>query len=315
MREKSSKEIERTFKAFNVKTEMITTPFVGAFYYSDNPNNKTVLLLGGSSGKLCFNMPMASLLASHGFNVLAVAYFSEPGLPKELVGIPLEYFDHVFDWLAVNKYTKDKDLYLHCTSKGGELGLLLASQRPNIKKVAAVAPHAYCFQGTSFTKAYASWTFQGKPLPYIPMKISGMMSYIIGCFIKNKPFGYANTYISGLAKASDETKANARIKVENAKADLLLFSSRQNNMWNTYDGCCEIIKTLEKSNYQFDYKHITYESAGEPFYAPYILPYEVYCPIKIAPRLTFASGGTPEGNTEAQIDSWEKMLRFFGTDL
>ena len=233
--EKAKTKIERLFMSPDVKTKMIYKPFVGAFYYSDNPNNKTVLLLGGSGGKLCSNLPMASLLASHGFNVLTVAYFSEAGLPKELVGIPLEYFDNVFAWLNENKYTKGKDLYLHCTSKGGELGLLLASMHPQIKKVTAVAPHAYCWQGTSFTKWSSSWTYQGRPLPCIPMKISTLLGNMIGCFIKNKPFGYA----------------------------------------------------------------------------PYIIPFEAFGPIKIAPRLTFASGGTPQGNTEAQIDSWERMLKFF----
>ena len=312
--EKADVKIERLFMSPGVKTEMITEPFVGAFFYSENPNNKTVLLLGGSSGKLCFTLPYASLLASHGFNVLNVAYFSEPGLPKELVGIPLEYFDGVFDWLAGNQYTKGKDLYLHCMSKGGELGLLLASMHPSIKKVAAIAPHAYCFQGTSFTKTSSSWNLHGKPLPYIPMKISGLVGNMIDCVIKNKPFGYAQTYVKGLEKASIETKANARIRVENAKADLLLFSSKQNNMWNTYDGCVEIVNALNKADYPYKVEHITYETAGEPFYAPYILPYEVYCPIKIAPRLTFVSGGTPQGNTEAQIDSWEKMLCFFSSE-
>ena len=312
--ERADLKIERAFMSPDVKTERISKPFTGAFFYSENPNNKTVLLLGGSSGKLCFNLPMASLLASHGYNVLTVAYFSEPGLPKDLVGIPLEYFDNVFDWLADNKYTKGKDLYLHCTSKGGELGLLLASMHPSIKKVAAVAPHAYCFQGISFTKKSSSWNYQSKPLPYIRLKYSTMIANMIGCFIKNKPFGYTHTYKAGLEKANDETKAKARIKIENAKADLLLFSSRMNNMWNTYDGCVEIIKALDKADYPYRYEHITYQNAGEPFYAPYILPYEAFAPIKMAPRLSFSSGGTPQGNTGAQIDSWERMLRFFESD-
>jgi len=309
--EKADVEIERLFMSPDIKTEKISEPFVGAFYYSENPENKTVLLLGGSGGKLCANLPMASLLASHGFNVLTVAYFSEPGLPKDLVEIPLEYFDNVFDWLDNNKYTKGKDLYLHCTSKGGELGLLLASKCPSIKKIAAVAPHAYCFQGTSFTKLSSSWKYQNKPLPFIRMSIGTLFSNILGCFIKNKPFGYMHTYKVALEKASIQEKENARIRVENAKANLLIFSSKQNNMWNTYDGCVEIIKTLEKANYPYAYEHIVYENAGEPFYVPYIFPIEMFCSMKIMPRLVLSTGGTRQGNLEAQIDSWERMLKFF----
>jgi len=307
--EKAVAKIERLFMSPDVKKEEISKPFVGAFYYSANPSNKTVLLLGGSGGKLCANLPLASLLASHGFNVLTVAYFSEPGLPKELVEVPLEYFENVFSWLADNPHTKDKDLYMLCVSKGGELGLILASMNDRIKKIAAFAPHAYCFQGISFKKKSSSWTYQNKPLPFIHIKYSTFFAYIFKCIVKNEPFGYTHIYKTALKNASN--KEAARIKVENIKADLLLFSTKQNNMWNTYDGCVEIMNTLNKTGYQYAYKHITYEKAGEPFYAPYIIPAVIYEPVKIAPRLSFFSGGTLEGNNEAVINSWEKMLEFF----
>jgi len=307
--EKAAVKIERLFMSPDVKKEEISKPFVGAFYYSENPSNKTVLLLGGSGGKLCANLPPASLLASHGFNVLTVAYFSEPGLPKELVGIPLEYFENVFDWLADNPYTKDKDLYLFCVSKGGELGLILASMYDRIKKIAAFAPHAYCFQGISFKKKSSSWTHRNRPLPFIHIKYSTFFAYIFGCIIKNKPFGYTHIYKTALKDARN--KEASRIKVENINADLLLFSTKQNNMWNAYDGCVEIMNTLEKAGYRYTYKHITYENAGEPFYAPYIIPAVIYEPMKIAPRLSFFAGGTLEGNINAVIDSWERTLEFF----
>jgi hypothetical protein len=309
--EKVIVKIERLFMSPEVKTEKISKPFIGAFYYSENPKNKTVLLLGGSGGKLCNNLPIASLLASHGFNVLTVAYFSEPGLPKDLVAVPLEYFDNVFDWLANNPYTKDKDLYLHCTSKGGELGLILASKHDRFTKIAAFAPHAYCFQGISFTKKSSSWTYQKKQLPFIRMKYSTFFANIFGCIIRNEPFGY--TYIYKTALSNARNKEEARIKVENSNADLLLFSGKRNNIWNAYDGCVEIINTLDKAGYKHGYKHISYENAGEPFYAPYILPAALYEPMKIAPRLSFFAGGTLMGNNEAVINSWEKMLDFFGS--
>jgi len=306
-------QIKRLLSSPDVKTERITEPFVGAFYYSENPGNKTVLLLGGSGGKLCVNLPMASLLASHGFNVLTIAYFSEPGLPKELVNIPLEYFDAVFDWLAANPYTKGKDLYLHCTSKGGELGLLLASQRPVIKKVAAFAPHAYCFQGVSFTKHASSWTRKNRELPYIRLQFRTLYADMLGCFIRNKPFGYTHTHVMGLKRAHN--KDEARIRVEGAKADFLLFSGKQCNMWNAYDGCVAIMGALDQVGYTYGFEHIAYEDAGEPFYVPYIIPESIRLSVKIAPRLSLAMGGTLQGNTEAVIDSWERMLEFFEPDI
>jgi len=179
------------------------------------------------------NLPMASLLASHGFNVLTLAYFSEKGVPAKLAEIPLEYFEKAFDRLKNNPVTAGKGLYLHCTSKGGELGLLLASRYPFIKKVAAFAPHAYCFQGLGF-KNVSSWIYEGKQIPYIRTKSGTLIADMLGCFIKNKPFGYTHTYKTSLLSATN--KENARIKIENAQADILLFAGKQDNIWNSYDG-------------------------------------------------------------------------------
>ncbi|MCL1803576.1 MAG: acyl-CoA thioesterase/BAAT N-terminal domain-containing protein [Eubacteriaceae bacterium] len=301
--------IERSFLAQETKVEMIADPFVGAFFYSDAPHSKTVLMLGGSSGELINILPVASLLAAHGFNVLAVAYFAEPRLPKELMRIPLEYFGPVFSWLDANPFSKGKDIYMHCMSKGGELGLLLAAIHPEIKKIAAYAPHAYCFQGTSFTKHASSWTYKGEELAYIRLQFRTLYADMLRCIIKNEPFGYTHTHVMGLKRARN--KEQARIKVEEIKADLLIFSGKQCNMWNSHDGCTEIMAQLGKCNYKYSYEYIAYENAGEPFYAPYIIPESIRLSMKIAPRLALTMGGTIQGNTDAVIDSWERMLAFF----
>jgi hypothetical protein len=54
-----------------------------------------VLVLGGSEGGLPSRR--AAWLASHGFAALALAYFRYDDLPKELAGIPLEYFGKAFE--------------------------------------------------------------------------------------------------------------------------------------------------------------------------------------------------------------------------
>jgi dienelactone hydrolase len=102
--------------------------------------------------------------------------------------------------------------------------------------------------------------------------------------------------------------------VENAKADLLMFAGKQDNIWNTHDGCVEIVNALMKADYPYKYELIAYEDAGHPFYAPYIIPNTIYEPMRIAPRLSAFTGGTLAGNNEAVVDSWEKTLRFFTED-
>lgn len=303
-------QLERLFKSPEIKRQKIDSPFVGEFFCADNVDRKTIIVLGGSNGDLGQNLPIASLLASYGFNVLTVAYFKEKGLPKDLAEIPLEYFDKVFDWLDKNPVTTGKDLYLYCISKGAELGLLLASLNSNIKKIVAFAPHAYCFQALNF-KNVSSWTYEGKALPYIRLKNSTVIGNMLGNFIKNKPFGYTHTYKKSILD-SKNTDA-ARIKIENAKADILMFAGREDNIWNTFDGCTEIMETLKKAKYSNEYKLITYEGVGHPFYAPYFLPTYASTEVKIGPRMRFSNGGTPQKNTDAVVDSWEKMLSFLMT--
>jgi len=305
--DKASARLERLFKLPEIKNQKINGEFIGEFFYTENNDYKTVLMIGGSGGELGANLPIASLLASHGFNVLTVAYFSEKGLPPKLAEIHLEYFEKVFAWLNNNPLTANKDIYLHCTSKGGELGFILASRYHFIKKVAAFAPHAYCFQGLNF-KNVSSWTYKEQPLPYIRLKNKTLFANMIGCFIKNKPFGYTHTYMKALLGAKN--KQDARIKIENAQADIIMFAGKQDNIWNANDGCAEIMETLNKNKYRYKYELHTYENAGHPFYAPYIIPAGMSS-MKVAPRITFSSGGTLEGNAEALIDSWVKMIVFF----
>jgi len=113
-------------------------------------------------------------------------------------------------------------------------------------------------------------------------------------------------------KGLDATKnrEDARIKIENAKADILLFAGERDNIWNAYDGCDQIMDDLRKHNFQYNYNFFAYENAGHPFYAPYIIPVGETM-IKLAPRLIFSIGGTLEGNAHAQADSWEKAIEFF----
>jgi dienelactone hydrolase len=305
--ERTSARLERLFMTPEIKSQRITDEFVGDLFYSDNPQNKTVVWLGGSGSNLAINAPIAVALASHGFNVLAVAYFGEKGLPAQLSRIPLEYFERVFAWLANNPITAGKEIQILGMSKGAELALLLASRYPFITRVALFAPHAYCFQGIAF-KNESSWTCAGADLPYIRLRNRWVFRDMLSGFVKNKPFEFTSVYKKGLAVAKN--KEAARIKAEDAHADLLLFTTKECGMWNTYDGCVQIMDTLRKHNYPHAYDLIVYENAGEPYLVPYVFPMSVSS-VKMAPRLVLSMGGTLEGNAHARADSWEKAIEFF----
>ncbi len=164
--ERVSARLERLFKTPEIKSQGIMDKFVGEFFFSEDPQNPTIIWIGGSGSNLAVNSLVCAPLASHGYNVLAVPYFGEDGLSSQLSRIPLEYFEKVFAWLADNPITAKKEIQILGMSKGAELALILASRYPFIKGMALWAPHAYCFQGIAF-KNESSWTYAGKDLPYI----------------------------------------------------------------------------------------------------------------------------------------------------
>jgi pimeloyl-ACP methyl ester carboxylesterase len=165
--ENSSVRLERLLMSPGMKSLRINDEFVGELFYTDGGNNKTVIFFGGSSNEdLRTILPPAALPASHGFNVLALAYFGSKGLNSTLAEIPLEYFENVFKWLEENPLTKCREIYVYSGSIGAILALLLASSYPFIKKVVACNPLAWSFQGLTFKKI-SLWTYGGKPIPFI----------------------------------------------------------------------------------------------------------------------------------------------------
>ncbi|MCL2464621.1 MAG: acyl-CoA thioesterase/BAAT N-terminal domain-containing protein, partial [Micrococcales bacterium] len=122
--------LERRLIAPGVSRQPLADGLVGELFLSASPSDTTVVVLGGSDGNLGAILPIASALASHGVNALALAYFNQPSLPSGLLRVPLEYFGHAFDWLERHHVTQGTRLCLHGTSKGGELALLLAARDP-----------------------------------------------------------------------------------------------------------------------------------------------------------------------------------------
>lgn len=298
--------LERMFKTPEIKRQKITGEFVGEFFYADSPSRPTILWLGGSGSNLAINALVCAPLASHGFNVLSLPFFGEKGLPSQLSRIPLEYFEKALAWLENHPLTAGQAIQVLGMSKGAEVALVLASRYPVIKRVALWAPHAYCFQGLAFQNV-SSWTFGGMDLPYIRLKNRWVLAHALNCVLKNKPFGFTDIYQRGMAAA--QNKEAARIKIEDAQADLLLFTSTECGMWNTYDGSVAIMEALHACGYPHRYDLIVYEDAGEPYLVPYVIPVGITS-MKMAPRLALSTGGTLQGNHHARVDTWEKTIAF-----
>jgi dienelactone hydrolase len=133
---------------------------VGRFRFRPKASpSAAVLLLGGSQGGL-FGREIAQTLASRGVPALTLAYFGEPGLPRRLKNIPLEYFEKALRWLRDQPGVDARKVAILGSSRGAEAALLLGSTYPElVRAVIAYVPSSVAYQG---------WTLKGRPVPAWP---------------------------------------------------------------------------------------------------------------------------------------------------
>jgi hypothetical protein len=78
--------IRKWFADDVIRTSVNEQGVVGTFFHGgDSSVRPTIIVVGGSEGGI-YEFP-ASLLASHGFNVLALGYWGQEPLPKQLLSI------------------------------------------------------------------------------------------------------------------------------------------------------------------------------------------------------------------------------------
>ncbi|TCC23453.1 acyl-CoA thioesterase/bile acid-CoA:amino acid N-acyltransferase family protein [Kribbella speibonae] len=164
----ASTTLTRQWMSSGVTTRPLTTAKdkITGLYVAPKPDgakHPAVLLFGGSEG----GMPPLSipdLLASHGYPVLAVAYFHAPGVPAELRNVPIEYFATAARWLDQQPGVDPAHVVVMSASYGTEAALLIADHFPALIHGAVLfAPGA---AGTpSFPSPGArAWTYQGRPV-------------------------------------------------------------------------------------------------------------------------------------------------------
>ncbi len=144
------------------------------------PRHAAVLAFGGAEGGMSQTFT-AALLAAHGYPALTVAYFDWPGLPSELLRIPLEYFTVAGQILARQPGTDPAHILVLGYSRGTEAALLLADNFPQLFHGAIVySPSSEvnpAQTGGQFDYAQPGWTLHGQgvvPGPPIPVSdVSG----------------------------------------------------------------------------------------------------------------------------------------------
>jgi dienelactone hydrolase len=231
-----------------------------------------VLLLGGSEG----GRPIitAEGLADAGYVSLALAYFDAPGLPDELSGIPLEYFETALRWLGQQPEVDPDHVLVWGASRGGEAALLVgATYTDLVDGVVAAVPANVVTCGLPACDRSA-WTLDGEELPYVDDFRSGYY----------------------------EMHPEAEIPVERIAGPVLVTCGGRDQVWPSCAMSAAIIDRLDRHGHEFHHEVADYPNAGHRVSIPPALP--------LTEEAIAGSGGTVSANDAAREDAWERTLAF-----
>jgi dienelactone hydrolase len=262
-------------------------PLRGLFFIPPgNGPHPGILVLGGSEG----GMPArrAAWFASHGYAALALAYFRFEDLPRELAGIPLEYFGQSFVWMAGRPEIDPRRLAVTGGSRGGELALQLGSMYSDIKAVVAFVPANVRYPACcGFTSVPYAWTWKGMGLSFYPV---GRLARAQG------GFGW-------------------EIAVEHTHGPVFLVSGGEDGIWNSSSMTESIVTRLKREHFTYDVIRLNYPHAGHSAGRPEIVPsWQGRTRNPTSGRET-EMGGTPAGNAESSLDAAPKILEFLQKSL
>lgn len=276
-----------------------------------------VILLGGAEGGM--HEDDAALLAAHGYAALALAYYGMPGLPPTLRDVPLEYFGAALDHMRRHPNVRAERLAVVGASKGGEAALLIGSILGGLRAVVSVVGSGLVTQGISqnvlsgsfleiLATPVASWTYQGRELPYLPNIITPRMEQAVA---EGSPVALKWAMPEHEMHAGDLVSA-ATIPVDRIDGAVLLISGEDDQGYGVgfHDPAA---RRLARSDHPGNWRHIIHKGAGHLIAAP---PYgPTTQSTSPGPGVTFVHGGTPAADARAREATWRQILDFLRLEL
>ena len=318
----TGKELARAAITFingqaDVKIEKVEK-FPGAIFASlpGNGRRPVIIGLGGSEGGASAARDEAPRLASRGFAVLGLPYYSPPGwpsaareipeLPEAFADIPVDRLNTVHEWLKSREDVDTSRIALYGTSKGAEFALIAAAHLPWITSVVAAVPSDVVWEGWGAgiqPGQRSSFSLNGKPLPFVPYKE-----------FAEEFMGFQNGTEVHIRRPQDKGRAanpaaavKARIPVENFKGPLLVVGGQDDQVWASAMMAHNIAE--KRAGAGLETVALIYSDAGHFLTGNGWIPTTQY---NAGPS---KSGGTPEGNARAQADAYPKMIAFLKRTL
>lgn len=263
-----------------------------------------VILLGGSEGNAYFASDMAPRLASRGFAVLGLPYYSPswareiPQLPAAFADIPVERLNTAFEWLQQRTDVDSSRVALYGVSKGAEYTLLAASRLAWVKAAVAIVPSDVVWEGFGDgvkPGQTASFAFEGRPLPFVPYQDMAQE------FTRSSDLRIRRPSDAGRA-AHPAAAVAARIAIENFKGPLLVVGGHDDQVWASGMMALNIAERRAAAGLQTE--SLVFLEAG------HVLSDTGFNPIAHYYGRTMNFGGTPEATARAQGVAFPRTMAF-----
>lgn len=224
---------------------------------------KALVVLGGSEGNENIPRDLGARFAREGIAALGLCYWNVPGLPRELVEVPVESVERAVAFLRGRGFEK---VGVYGISKGGELALLAASLMPELTCTVALSPLDHVMPGitgngsiaTKGVSERSSWTWRGEPVPCVPGGVRMPYGAIVRRLLTERQLDLRFFYERLLARA-DEGFA---IKVERIAGPVLLVSPARDVMWPSDAACLRIEERLRAHGHPWEVTRLSYEHAS-----------------------------------------------------
>lgn len=242
------------------------------------------MVISGSEGRIEKAQNIAQLLASRGFNSLAIAYFSLDGLPKNLEKIPIEAIEEGIEYLESSLFVDIDNIGIYGRSKGAELALLATSKLNGIKCLVLNSPSYIALEGIRRWKNShsSSWSFRGKELPYQKFRLIDFFKRICS----------KNTRLKNINPQSV-------INIKHCDISLLMIASKTDEVWQAEFSTHKIQEACSKKT---TCKVNLYEETGHMLTIGY------------QPNNRYSKKNS-SALLEESVHSWEESINFFKKHL
>jgi dienelactone hydrolase len=274
-----------------------------------------ILLHGSEGGDAASARALAVRFAGQGFAAFALNYFAWDMSGIETISnvhinIPIERIAEVRAWLAQQTEADVTRLGVYGHSKGAEFAAVAAVRYPWIKAVAACVPSDVVWEGYGIGDPRAqrlrrepdpavrsSWSWQGEPLPYVPLRP----------YVDANAAYFDNTERYDRSRNDDPVAARrAIIAIEQSPAAFLLIGGGKDEVWASGRMADALAARLRAANRPDDAAALVFADAGHGICGDGTYPPNVWSEDSADPRVKDLNA---EG--KAAVTSWQATASFF----